>query len=583
MITIIDSPRVTRSFLTYDLEWIPKLMRVRLAGVFDGKTYRGYRSVDEFLLSELTHANRGKWFYAHAGGLADFQFLLERMLLTRGYRVNASFSGSSAIIVHVTRGKNSWHFIDSYWLLKERLRAIGEWIGMSKGNADESQEFYENASDAELREYNEVDCRILYAAIDQFESVLLELGGQLKMTQASCAMELFRRRFLTADIETSSTVNELARQSYVASRVEVFQRECEDAYYYDVNSSFPYSMTFPVPGELKRTLTGRLPTGDGAVYLAECDIHVPDCYMPPIPRRQAGRIFFPVGSWRGWFTSVDLDLLERCGGSIMGVRQSMEFEPNTDLRAYANTLYDLRKKSSGFFKVACKYLLNSLYGKFAESEYKSSMLVNPVTPPESGEMLIPGVFIVERQMPIPHMHVPISSHITAIARRTLYDYMAMSEDVHYCDTDGFSSSDPYQRITTDRKPVLEAAATELGQLKLEKIVRHGYFEQAKLYRIDGTDAATGKPLGDDGAKGKGFSRMTVAKFEKLIAGEELEYVRMARIKETVRSGDPTPREYTIRKRLNRENISKRFFYPDGHSRPWHVSELDRHFTDAKKG
>jgi len=214
-------------------------MKIRLAGVFDGNRYRCYATVENFLANELTSKNRGKWFYAHAGGLADFQFVLE-ILMKRGYRIKASTSGSSLIIVHVMKGKNSWHFVDSLWLLKDKLRNIGKWIGIEKGNEDESEEFYRDATIPELRKYNEIDCIILFKAIQMFEETLLELGGQLKMTQASCAMELFRRRFLKRDIATSPLANLIAREAYFASRVEVLNRHCEDAWYYDVNSSFPY-------------------------------------------------------------------------------------------------------------------------------------------------------------------------------------------------------------------------------------------------------------------------------------------------------------------------------------------------------
>src|SRR5271154_4575395 len=110
MISIQRRKRITRKYLVYDLEWVPGKfsksghMPVRMAGVYDGETYRWYTSVESFLNGELTSANRGKWFYAHAGGLADFQFLLHDLLQRNGYQIEAAFSGSSAIIVHVRKG-----------------------------------------------------------------------------------------------------------------------------------------------------------------------------------------------------------------------------------------------------------------------------------------------------------------------------------------------------------------------------------------------------------------------------------------------------------------------------------------------
>jgi hypothetical protein len=610
MISVITKPRVFRRYLVYDLEWIPGKfdpnghMPVRLCGVYDGERYRCYTSLESFLDNELTHKNRGKWFYAHAGGLADFQFVLETIVKHRGngYKVKASTSGSSLIIVHVSRGKNSWHFIDSLWLLKDSLAKIAKFVGLEKGHqqfdpeegdneetlkrkSEELQEWFRSVPLHELRFYNEMDCIILWKAIQMFEDTLYQLGGQLKMTQASCAMDLFRRRFLKSDIQTSAWVNSIARESYFASRVEVLSRHCNDAWYYDVNSSFPYAMTFPIPGDMIGT-SSQMP--DHGIYLSDVDVEIPDAYLPCIPTRLAGRLFFPTGRWRGWLTNIDTTLLQEQGGRILRHHESLSFEPRLDCRDYAQTLYDLRARSSGFMVIACKFLLNSLYGKFAECEYKSALEINPFSPkgPEDGwQMLFPGAFLVERKVPIPHMHVPISSHITAIARRTLYHYMSFSPELHYCDTDGFSSTVPLQ--STDGK---------LGFIKLEKIIKEGRFVTQKTYDLETSD---GKHV----VKAKGFRKMshaefqrasayvdaiedgsietmTVAERQRLMESTEIEYTRMARTKELFRNRKTKPEERKMKKRLRTDTLPKRCFYPDGQSRPWTIDELKEIFPDG---
>lgn len=579
-LTIIDKPRVLRDYLVYDMEWVPGkfstdgTMDVRMVGVYDGTKYRTYRTVDQFLLGELTSRNRGKWFYAHAGGLADFQFVLEKLITKHGYRIKAATSGSSLIIVHVSKGKHSWHFIDSLWLLKDKLRNIGKWIGIHKGNEDESEEFYRDASFAVLREYNEQDCIILYRAISMFEDTLLSLGGQLKMTQASCAMELFRRRYLQRDIVTSPMVNDISRKAYFASRVEVLNRHCYNAWYYDINSSFPYAMTFPIPGDMIAHHRGRMPFHFDNPFVADVEIEVPEISIPPIPTRLDGRLFFPTGKWRSWLSSIDIELLEWTGGKVLKCYESVVFEPRTDCKDFAEDLYAIRAKSEGFMKISVKFILNSLYGKFAESDLKSSIEINPEHPKgqsEGWEMLFPGCFIVERKVPIPHMHVPISAHITAIARRNLYQFMTYSGDVHYCDTDGFSSSE-----------MLQSTDGVLGAIKLEKTIDEGFFRTQKVYRLEGKDDKghdLNTPPADDpkgvprGVKAKGFSRMSVEKFQKIIEGEEITYTRMARTKELLRRHQTTPVEKAFRKRLRDDLIPKRFFYPDGYSRPWDIDEI----------
>lgn len=598
-LTRIQSARKLRRFLVYDLEWVPGSLDVRLVGCFDGKRYRAYSSVLSFIENELTSKNRGAWFYAHAGGLADVQFVFEWLLKDKGWKVHASFSGSSAIIVHVAKGKNAFHFVDSYWLLRDKLKNIGKWIGLEKGEpwgeerdeeelSDEEfdslqerkREWYSTAPIHELREYNERDCEVLWRAINAFEDTLLDLGGQLQMTIASSAMHLFRRRFLTRNIETDETVNAKARFAYFASRVEVFEREISDALYFDINSSFPYAMTKPCPGDVTR-VTNRLPDNPDAIYLADVRIEVPEAYLTPAPFRIDGRVFFPSGVWRSWLTSVDIQLIQREGGRILNCYECIEFAPFDDLRAYSNTVYDLRKNATtDFEKVVLKFLLNALYGKFAESPFKRALVINPVDTFASGlEMLMPGVWLEERKVPIPHMHVPVSAHVTAMARLTLYDYMAQCRRVHYCDTDGFSTNDT---LSTGKN---------LGDLKLEKVISHGYFKAPKVYQLEGqVQTKDGAWKEKTITKAKGFSRMTASRFATLLEGEQIDFERMRRLRELYRSGNTHPVEYKVKKRLlckslfdddfnpGKHSITKRFTYPDGGTRPWQLGELRRMFN-----
>ncbi len=601
-IQVIRRKANVRRFLTYDLEWVPgtpkyqapsKLDRVRMVGCFDGKKYRCHKTVRDFLREELNSENRGCWFFAHAGGMADVQFILEEVISINNanqhqvFEVKASFSGSSAIIVHIKfkNSKNVFHFIDSYWLLRTSLAKIGAWIGMGKLDAEkrrtkaEIKDYYTNTPFEELRVYNQRDCEILWKAIDHFENVLLDMGSQLQMTQASCAMQLFRRKYLKNDIPTSERVNEIARKSYFASRVEPFVTDCEDAYLYDINSSFPYAMTFPCPGRLRQS---DMNIGDeDDLFIADVEIEVPENYLTPMPFRSDGRVFFPTGRWRNWVTSVDLHLLLREGGRLLKVHEVTHFEEMGDLADYARDLYRMRTQSEGFEKEVYKITLNSLYGKFAESPDKQTMHIDP--PAEMLAMLdpdmelFPGCWLVENSVAVPHMHVPISSHITAFARRTLYDLMGFCGNCYYVDTDS---------IATDE---LLVTGSGLGEIKLEKNIAKGQFVQAKLYRIEGTDDK-GKELGERDEKGdiipdpdtglptglikaKGYSKLTVKQFLGLIDGESVDFERMTRLRDLYRRQELQPEETVVRKFLRNSTLTKRFMYPDGRSRPWTIEEL----------
>jgi hypothetical protein len=575
-LSVIRSKPVWRRYTVYDMEWIPGSLKIRMVGVYDERGYRWYPTVTAFLHSELTSVNRGRWFYAHAGGLADVQFVFEQIVRNKAYQADARFSGSSAIIVKVKRGKNNWTFIDSLWLMRDSLDEIGKWIGIEKGEAEkrateaDARSFYTNCDMDTLIQYNHRDCLILYEAIDGMQNALREFGGQLQMTLAASAMHLFRRKYLSRDIETHAFVNGVIRESYFASRVEVLAHKAYDALYYDINSSFPHTMTMACPGEYLGS-SDDLP--DYGLYFADVTIEVPEGYLPPIPTRIAGRLFFPIGRWRSWLSGVDIELLEREGGRILKVHEVYQFAPFHDLKNYAETIYEQRKREQdGFKKIALKLLMNTLYGKFAECAWKTSLLIDPSAEQIAGcdpekDQLIPGVWLREREVPIPHMHVPISAHITALARRSLYDRMSICGELHYCDTDGFSTVEHLN------------VSNELGGLKLEKRVSEATYLASKLYWQQGTTLVNNQwvdmsTLKHQGVRAKGFSRPTIERFNALERGEEIEATRMRRVRELYRRGESVPREDIIRKKFKiTDAVPKRFTYPDGETRPWHVDEL----------
>lgn len=599
MLDRINRPALKRDFLTYDLEWSkgawetdgrgryqrPKLT---LCGVFDGKKYRAYRSINEFLDAELTRKNHGKWFYAHAGGLADSLFLLQRLVERPEYEVSASFSGSSAIIIRITRGPMKWVFVDSYWLLRDRLANIAKFVGMEKGEID-----FETDNLADLLEYNRLDCEILWHAVAQFEGHLLSLGGELAMTLASSAMQLFRRVYLKSPIRTRAGINEKTRGAYYASRVEVIRKKCEGAFYYDVNSSFPHAMTFPVPGNLigsGRTLHDR-DLGDAAERLtfADVTVSVPHCDFPPLPFRYGGSVYFPVGCWRAWLSGIDIELLLERGGRVVECHETLHFEPRTDLRDYALDLYERRleaKRDGRTMEVVVyKLLLNSLYGKFGESREKTGLVLNPSDPPAPWEeqsrgmqLLFPGAWIHTQEVDVEHEHVPIAAWITSIARRTLYRAMVDAWPCFYCDTDGFATTKP-DMPTGD----------ELGELKLETVIANGTFHRPKVYMLEDAEGrkrvkAKGFSLKADYAETLGMTKEerdayngkhSVRTFLSLLEGEPSQMRRFMRVRELFKSGKVIPTERIIEKRFRDAVREKRKTLSDGvNTVPWHVQEIE---------
>lgn len=613
-------------------------LQLRLAGYYDQQPecedeeepvmverYEVFKSIAELVEFMFVREHRGMWFFAHAGGLFDMEFVLDELLnqikehlaarrqrsqvvydvngvkreesLTATgpekdaptWTIKAAFSGSSAIIIHVSKGKNTWHCVDSYWLFRDKLSKIGESIGIKKldeekrRTPEETRKYYAETPLSTLIPYNKVDCEILWKAIAAFEKEVLGLGGQLQQTIASTAMNLFRRSYLKRTIHTSEILNQIAVKSYFASRVEVFQRHVEDFLIYDINSSFPYSMTFPLPADLiEMSTTIPEDDDDSCIYLADATVEVPEMAIPPLPFRtqEDSRVFFPTGKWRSWFTSTDLRLAFREGCTIHKIHECYRFEPFEDFGNYAREIYAMRAAADNpFRKLLLKYLLNSLYGKAAESLMKQEMLINPAEEDLDRtqlQMLQPGIWLREKEVAIAHRHVVVSAIITALSRRHLYDYAKMCEEqklpIYYCDTDSIAS-----------KATLPTDSKKLGALKLEKRMDWAEFVAPKIYRGEGDELkgdGSWKPV--KLAKAKGFS---LGKFDspiealgRIIDGEQVGVQSMVRMRELYRTtmeehAESAPYEKLVIKALTQRMLSKRFFYPDGHTRAWTTDEI----------
>jgi len=582
----ITKPRVRRTFQVYDLEWIPGTLELRLIGTHDGTEYKHYTRVDDFLNDKLTGETNGTWFYAHAGGLYDFQFLLDELASNPLYQVEASFSGSSAIVVRVSAGNLEWFFIDSYWLLRDKLADLLPIVGMKKGECSW------DAPLSELIAYNYIDCYGLWKVIEFFEEMLWMLGGQLERTIASCAMSLFRRQYLHRTIRTSGRINRLARAAYIGSRVEVFEHECLEGQDYDINSSFSYAMLDKAPCNMFGEPSNTLPKA-GIHYLAEATIESFG-KVPPLPYRTADdRIYFPTGKWRGWFVKRDIELAEQYG-RVHEIHKVITFDSFTDLGDYAQDVYEKRASSvEAGLRLVLKYLLNALYGKFGERPEKEKLLVNPTSkelakyPRECRRLVAPGIYLVDVSIPVPHEHVIISAHITAVARANLFEYLRKCISLFNCDTDGF--------VCGPRAEQTFPTGTKLGELKLAREVKPVYddkrgkmvgaiFPAPKLYAMHTNKGFEIKAKGFSRLKNPIWSRdwteqnnesrpINYQDFCDLLEHKELPIETFSRVRSTVKNERLLPLAGVMQKTWRGTTRPKRCALPDGSTRPWEIDEL----------
>lgn len=547
-------------FAAYDLEWYKDDYRVRVVGVFDARGYRPYRTVGEFLDGELTWRARGTAFFGHWSGRFDIQQLAEELSI-RGYGVEMFIAGSGAPIVRVSRGRAHWIFADSASIIRTSLKQVGRFIGLEKLDCDTDE-----ASYSDLCEYNKRDCEIVYYAIQRVQENVNDLGCEMKYTAASIALTIFRTKFLRADVDTISAVNARFRPHYVGARVERYREHIRSGdgvnwRYRDVNSSFPYSYSRKVPGnliEVRRTIPRR--TADTFLF-AECTVEVPEtCKVPPVPYRSEGRIFFPTGRIRTILTEWDLDLCELVGARITDVNSVWVYGLMRGLEDYAAFFFERKSASKALFERELnKANLNFVYGKFGERSDKERIVINPARTDclhggehfdakrgesscmrklidPSGKSRV-NAWIVTEEREIAHSHVPAVHAITSSSRGLIAaEWYAVFPMLAYGDTD--SSVDASDAPSSDR----------IGEFKVEHDgapIEEAHFAGSKLYELtyganthkerDGHCAYCGADMPHEGPcyeiRSKGFRRLSHESYQALISGEKIVSRRMGGLRE----------------------------------------------------
>jgi len=347
------------------------------------------------------------------------------------------------------------------------VAALGESIGVPKRDLDgellarlgagKGPGAYSEAEKDEIEARCLTDARIVYQSLARFQDELLSLGCNLQPTIAGVAMDLFRRRYLPRPWHTPRPeVNRLARDGFYGGRVENYAvGKVEGVNLYDANSLYPFvqkEAKFPHPDHLQ-LIEG--PGCRGAVDrwegVAEAEVFVPELYVPPLPYRASGKLFFPTGLLRGVWPLVELRAAESRGCEIRSIEWVLGsdslFEP---FAAFVEDLWGLRRSyqaADPFRATLVKLILNSLYGRFGLNPEKGiyhlircdkdtdwSQLQGYSTSAYRGEVVAYGP-VPQKQQPA-YCNTLCAAQVSAQARLHLLQALeGQGEDVIYCDTD----------------------------------------------------------------------------------------------------------------------------------------------------
>lgn len=316
-------------------------------------------------------------------------------------------------------------------------------------------------------------------------------------TGASVALKIYTQIFLNETLYGSpEEILYIERNSYKGGRTEVFKKKftpCTDhkhLYYYDINSSYPYAMLSDMPVKFMKHLKfNEIKLNDNTdmlfdhfLYRARCTYRGNDDFFIPnlLIRSSENDIIANKNTEYAYHWGVELRHAIELNCDIY-INEQIEYKNGSIFNQFANYMYNERliaKKNKNSAKSNyLKLCMNSLYGKFAQTEMNNNVLcqnsneINRILNDSNNQfvdfeiinekILIKYKTIKNKDESVGNL-VRFSSYITAIARTNLAKFMHNVEhkNVYYCDTDSvFTSKKPSDDSFIDQ--------TQLGKWKQE--------------------------------------------------------------------------------------------------------------------
>lgn len=310
------------------------------------------------------------------------------------------------------------------------------------------------------------DAEIVYKFAVMFQEMLNGLGGEMKMTAASCAMDLWRRRFLKMEIAPTWPEHNLThRKAYYGGRVENFRAGvARDIHVYDFNSLYPSVMRDLEVGlpdsyhHLERTshLYERL--GGFGVWTGTME--TPSTYVPCVPTHAHGHNYYPTQTFAGSWTFAEVRYAIAHGAKLLETSE-ITFARHTvkPFAEFVDTLFALRQSMQAQDdqrEKVIKVLLNGLAGKFGQhAESGLQTLIVPRKPYRLSQFrhCVPvelagyECFLkpIEPQVQSAHVQVLWAAEIAAQARIKLHQALLEADnELYYCDTDSIHTTASFE-------------------------------------------------------------------------------------------------------------------------------------------
>lgn len=436
----------------------------------------------------IQYHNRAKqmlYIFAHNIGFDVRVLDLPELFNSLGFESEPPIINQMAFIWRVKSAKGSYMFLDTANLGVRSVASLGKDLGLAKLDIELDTDNLES-----LYIYCERDVDILVLFVTEYLKYIDVNGlGSFKVTLASQALTAYRTRFMGTQphIHNDKQALELERNAYHGGRVECFRigkQTKQNWFYLDVNSMYPYAMCgddLPVRylgfSEQPRMKEFRLRMKK-YYLIANVLLNTDEPIYPIISNN---KLIFPIGRFRATLNHHELEYA-LTNNHIIKVYSSAQYAKGELFESYVNFFYEEKKKhtkeGNKTQKTIAKLYLNSLYGKFGQSEphrepyddteFKGVMRETSYNVDDDLHLQFIywyGKIYKEYRQGETSFSCPyIASAVTSKARMLLWMYIkhANKANVIYCDTDSLIVNargyrNLLQYVSQDR----------LGSLKLE--------------------------------------------------------------------------------------------------------------------
>lgn len=466
--------------------------------------------------------------YAHNGGKFDYMFLVKRL------RGTVMFKGRGIMSAKIGRHE----LRDSFHIIPERLanwqKDDIDYSVMAKGKRGKHK--------AAIIKYCIADCRYLLDIVNKF------VGDHgLKISIGQAAMAYLRKEYKVPRL--GETMDGFLRQWFFGGRVECIQGKGHwqgEYKLYDVNSMYPHVMSeFLHPQGNLYTVHAGGRIGPRCAFLQlSCDNN------GALVRRgennetsgtfSNGQFFTTIHEYRvaqkyrlidnvKIIRTVDCDIMGNFSRTIIPLYEN-RITTKGLLKALEKGTFDYNEAKKD--DMVTKFLLNNMYGKFAQNprKYKESYITEPNEEPECEHEIeratwgplpaheTPYYWIWERPNPnLRFNNVGTAASITGAARAVLLEAIQNARDPIYCDTDSL--------ICRDLRGVNIDSST-LGAWDIESKFSEVIITGKKQYACRVADLPNGHK---DAIKlrSKGVSDMDWQDYVRMLDGEIIEKIAKA--------------------------------------------------------